>query len=123
VPCFRLHRSGLFVDNWDKSWAPEIESGIDDVLKTFKPDLVHVHHWIRLSRHLVELFHDRGIPCVATLHDLMDDVPDRLPRARRRTRVIAAQGPRQCHGLRAEGERSGRWGKRRSATILSRPTR
>ncbi len=75
VPAFRLHRSGLFVDNWDKSWAPEIEPAIDGILKSFRPDIVHVHHWIRLSRHLVEIFHDRGIPCVATLHDLWTTCP------------------------------------------------
>jgi glycosyltransferase involved in cell wall biosynthesis len=71
----RLHRDALFVDHWDKSYAPEIEPALDAVLKGFKPDLVHVHHWIRLSRHLIEAFHDRGIPAVCTLHDFWTTCP------------------------------------------------
>jgi glycosyltransferase involved in cell wall biosynthesis len=71
----RIHRSGLYVDDWDKSYAPEIDPALDRVLASFKPDLAHVHHWIRLSRHLIEAFHDRGVPAVATLHDLWTTCP------------------------------------------------
>ena len=70
IPVHRLHRTGLFVDNWEKSLAPEVEPLLRRVLEEQQPDLVHVHHWIRMSRNLVEICHDAGVPAVCTLHDL-----------------------------------------------------
>jgi len=66
----RVHRTGLYVDNWEKGLAPEVTPLLEEVLADFSPDIVHVHHWIRLTRNLIEICHDRGIPAVCTLHDL-----------------------------------------------------
>lgn len=71
----RLHRVGLFLDNWDRSYAPEVEELLRDVLGRVKPDLVHVHHWVRLTRTLVATCHDAGVPAVATVHDLWTSCP------------------------------------------------
>lgn len=70
IPVHRVHRTGLYVDNWEKGFAPEVLPHLDRVLESFRPDLVHVHHWIRLTRNLIEHCHDRGVPAVCTLHDL-----------------------------------------------------
>lgn len=75
IPVHRLHRSGLYVDNWEKSLAPEVGPRLEAVLRDFAPDLVHVHHWVRLSRNLVEICHDVGIPTVCTLHDVLSVHP------------------------------------------------
>jgi glycosyltransferase involved in cell wall biosynthesis len=75
ITVHKIHRSGLYVDDWDKSYAPEIEPVVDGVLEAFRPDVVHIHHWIRLSRNLVEMFHERGVPTVCTLHDLWTTCP------------------------------------------------
>jgi glycosyltransferase involved in cell wall biosynthesis len=100
----KIHRSGLYVDNWDKSYAPEIEPAIDSVLAGLRPDLVHVHHWIRLSRHLVELFAERGIPSVCTLHDLGTTCPIAF-RIRKGSFCERPAGAESCHDCapRAEG--------------------
>jgi glycosyltransferase involved in cell wall biosynthesis len=75
IPVYRVHRTGLYVDNREKSLAPEVENCLLEVLKIERPDLVHVHHWIRLTRTLIETCHQAGIPAVCTLHDLWTTCP------------------------------------------------
>ena len=72
---FRVIKSGLFVDAWDRSHAPEVKALVQQILLDEKPDLVHVHHWIRLTRNLVECCRRLGIPVVATLHDTWTSCP------------------------------------------------
>ncbi len=96
ITVHRLHRSSLYVDNWDKSYAPEIEHLVDQIVARFKPELVHIHHWIRLTRHLVELFHDRGIPTVCTLHDLWTTCPIAF-RVRNWSLCDRPAGAASCH--------------------------
>lgn len=103
IPVHRLHRTGLFVDNWEKSLAPEVEPLLRYVLKDFKPDLVHVHHWIRLSRTLVEVCHDVGVPTVCTLHDLWTCCPKAF-RIRDDGHCELDCGPTNCHGCALPGE-------------------
>lgn len=67
---WRTRRQGLFLDNWDKSWCPEVETELAEVVRQERPDVVHVHHWIRLTRTIVAAMHRSGVPSVATLHDL-----------------------------------------------------
>ena len=69
IPVYRLHRRGLFLDAWDRSHDPEAEALYRDLLRTLRPDVVHVHHWIRLTRTLVAVASEEGIPSVVTLHD------------------------------------------------------
>ena len=37
-----------------------------------RPDVLHVHQWIRLTSNLLEIADELGIPAVVTLHDLYD---------------------------------------------------
>ena len=67
---WRIRRQGLFLDNWDKSWCPEVETELAKIVRAERPDVVHVHHWIRLTRTLIASLHGLGVPSVATLHDL-----------------------------------------------------
>ncbi len=50
--------------------APRLEALILGAAAEFAPDLVHVHHWSSLTRHLVRGFQGAGLPVVVTLHDL-----------------------------------------------------
>jgi glycosyltransferase involved in cell wall biosynthesis len=105
ITVHKLHRSGLFVDDWDKSLAPEIGPALDPVIARLRPDLVHVHHWIRLSRNLVEMFHDRGIPAVCTLHDLWTTCPIAF-RVRKGSFCALPAGAASCHDCAPHAERA-----------------
>lgn len=52
------------------SYNPEAEQLIRRQLELIRPDVVHIHHWIRLTNTLVSLTEGLGIPTVVTLHDL-----------------------------------------------------
>jgi glycosyltransferase involved in cell wall biosynthesis len=75
IPVTRLHRAGAFLDNWEKSYDPAAAALFDAHLADLRPDVVHVHHWIRLTRNLVEIAAARGIPAVVTLHDAAASCP------------------------------------------------
>ncbi|MEQ8763776.1 MAG: glycosyltransferase [Planctomycetota bacterium] len=75
VPVYRLHRSELYHDAWDKSASPEANAVFLEVLDEAKPDIVHVHHGIGISRHLVRLARGQGLPVVWTLHDFWSTCP------------------------------------------------
>ncbi|WP_101297917.1 glycosyltransferase family 4 protein [Halegenticoccus soli] len=67
VPFVRLPlpegRGPLAVD------SEAVERRFVDALDSFDPDVVHFQHLKRLSATLPERCRERGIPCVATLHD------------------------------------------------------
>ena len=65
----RLHRSDLYFDHWQKSYSAAVTDAFEEILAAERPDLVHVHHWIRLSRDLVASAARAGIPAAVTLHD------------------------------------------------------
>ncbi len=75
IPVWELVRSGLYLDSWYRSFDPEAESLILSLFHDEAPDLVHVHHWRRLSRNLVRLAENAGIPAVVTLHDVATTCP------------------------------------------------
>ena len=71
----RLCRQGLFVDDWDKSYAPEVEVMFRGLLAELQPQIVHIHHWVRLTRTLVTACYDAGFPAVVTAHDTWTSCP------------------------------------------------
>ncbi len=75
VPVHRLHRFDLFFDAWDKMDCPEAGVALVEKLRTLRPDVIHVHHWIRLTQDLVDRLRRAGWPVVVTLHDLATTCP------------------------------------------------
>ena len=75
VPIVRVHRHDLFFERWDKLENPFVERAYGTWLDTFAPDLVHVHHWARLTTRLVAVGRARGLPVVLSLHDLLSTCP------------------------------------------------
>ncbi|MGQ0553781.1 MAG: glycosyltransferase [Planctomycetota bacterium] len=75
VPVVRVHRSDLFFERWDKLRNPFVERAYHEWLTAFRPQLVHVHHWARLSTRLVAGARARGLPVALTLHDLLASCP------------------------------------------------
>ena len=48
---------------------PAVEARFADVLEEFRPDVVHLQHFKRLSAGIPSLCAERRVPCLATLHD------------------------------------------------------
>ncbi len=65
----RVHRADLFFDHWQKSGSARVSEAVSAIFAEERPDLVHVHHWIRMSRDLVATAARLGIPAAVTLHD------------------------------------------------------
>jgi len=51
-------------------YNPEAELLIRRHLDIVRPDVIHVHHWLRLTNTVVSLAAQLGIPAIVTLHDL-----------------------------------------------------
>src|SRR5574337_218520 len=60
---------------WMDGYDPEVEQVLRSTLASCRPDIVHVHHWHRLTNNLVAICADLGIPVVVTLHDVWASCP------------------------------------------------
>jgi glycosyltransferase involved in cell wall biosynthesis len=60
---------------WTQTYDPEADTLVRRFLTMVRPDLVHVHHWMRLTSNLAALSTEMGIPTVVTLHDLWTSCP------------------------------------------------
>jgi glycosyltransferase involved in cell wall biosynthesis len=110
LPVHRLHRDDLFFDHHAKMWHPVVEQRFRELLRTWRPALVHVHHWLRLTCNLVDVCWQEKVPAVVTLHDYYTS----CPRAFRRRagdeacrRVLSPQSCGDCvprHGYEQAGE-------------------
>jgi glycosyltransferase involved in cell wall biosynthesis len=69
VRVLRYSRDDLYFDHWAKGRSARVRNAFLDVLRRERPDVVHVHHWIRLSRDLVAAAASVGVPAVVSLHD------------------------------------------------------
>ena len=65
-----LLRADYYFDSWEKSYCARTAALFEEIVRREQPDLVHVHHWVRLSRNLVSRAARAGVPSVVTLHDL-----------------------------------------------------
>jgi len=83
----RMHRGDLYFEEWYKAWSPDIGARFAELLEQERPDVVHVHHWIRLTSDLVRIARAAGCTVAVTLHDYFttfaspvrrigDDVPE-----------------------------------------------
>ncbi len=71
----RIARPDLYFDHWHKSLSAAASRAFRDLLREMRPDVVHVHHWLRLSRDLVLVAAREKIPSVVTLHDAWTSCP------------------------------------------------
>jgi glycosyltransferase involved in cell wall biosynthesis len=71
----RVHRDDLWFDHYAKARHAGVGAVIDAILAQERPDVVHVHQWIRLTNDLVAIAAQRGIPAVVSLHDLWTSCP------------------------------------------------
>lgn len=94
----RIHREDLYFDRWDKGYHPGVSAAFGAFLEEARPDVVHVHHWIRLSVDLIHQAAMQGIPAVATLHDLYPSCPRvfRLKDDQGEVACVEPMGPGPC---------------------------
>jgi glycosyltransferase involved in cell wall biosynthesis len=71
----RLLRPDLYFDHWQKSLHPGASEALRTLLRERSIEVLHVHHWLRLSRDLVRAAALEGIPSVVTLHDAWTSCP------------------------------------------------
>jgi glycosyltransferase involved in cell wall biosynthesis len=60
---------------WTEEYDPEAENLTRRLVSLVQPDLVHLHHWQRLTNNLVAICADLAIPVVVTLHDVWTSCP------------------------------------------------
>lgn len=65
----RMHRDDLYYESWFKAHSPAVSQAFAQVLRTERPDVVHVHHWLRLSSDLARLSRAHGCATAVTCHD------------------------------------------------------
>lgn len=75
VRVLRLHRDDWYFDIHAKAYHPGVERLVRDTFAELRPDVIHLHQWIRLTSNLVEIADELGIPTVVTLHDLYTSCP------------------------------------------------
>jgi len=75
IAVYRIHRDDLYFDHWHKSVSPRVAGDFRAILERERPDVVHVQHWLRLTRDLVAVAARVGIPAAVTLHDLWTTCP------------------------------------------------
>lgn len=71
----RIFRRDLYSDSWDKLYCPETSRAFRALLAEKKPEIVHIHHWIRLSADLAQAAKESGARVVLTLHDFALSCP------------------------------------------------
>lgn len=69
LPVLRMHRDDLYFESWFKTYAPAVSATFRDLVQLHRPDVVHVHHWLRLSSDLVRSARAAGCVAVASCHD------------------------------------------------------
>lgn len=65
----QMPREDLYFESWFKSWSPTVSAAFAKLLDTESPDIVHVHHWLRLTSDLVRVAASAGATTVVTVHD------------------------------------------------------
>ncbi|MBK9089645.1 MAG: glycosyltransferase [Holophagales bacterium] len=73
VPVFRLE--GLAPHTERLRDRPDGEALVADLLRHLRPDVLHVHSWLRLVPNLAAVAASEGVPVVATLHDVALSCP------------------------------------------------
>lgn len=81
IPVLHLHRDDLWFEHHSRAHHAGAADLFARVLTIERPDVVHVHHWLRLTCDLVAIAERCGIPAVVTLHDTYSTCP-RLCRVR-----------------------------------------
>ena len=75
VGVHRLLRPDLHPEHWHKARSPALTAAFRALLRHARPEVVHVHHWRRLSSDLVLAAAREGLPAVVSLNDFWASCP------------------------------------------------
>jgi len=75
LPVARYLRHSRRSRRWTDEYDPDAEGLVRHLLALLSPDVVHLHHWQRLTNNMVAICSDLAIPIVATLHDVWTSCP------------------------------------------------
>lgn len=115
----RVARSDLFADHWHKTLAPRVTRSFVRLVREFRPDVVHLHHWIRLSRDLVLAAARERVPAAVSLHDAWTTCPLAFRvETEHALACDAPVGPHPCLACAARIGPRARWVKREQEFIL-----
>lgn len=65
----RVHRDDLYFESWFKCHHPGVSATLERLFAAERPDVVHVHHWLRLTSDIARLARAAGAVCAVTMHD------------------------------------------------------
>jgi len=65
----RVHRDDLYFESWFKCYHPGVSATLERLFAVERPDVVHVHHWLRLTSDIARLARAAGAVCAVTMHD------------------------------------------------------
>ncbi|MCA8948090.1 MAG: glycosyltransferase [Planctomycetes bacterium] len=88
----RFHRGDPHYGHWHKRHSAAVSRDVEALLARERPDVLHVHHWLRLTDDLVRIGARLGIPTVTTLHDFGATCPI-VHRVRQDTRTFCSAMP------------------------------
>ena len=75
ITVHRLYRDDPYFLHHGQAHHRGASAAFAELLSEQQPDVVHVHHWLRLSSDLVERAAEAGVPSVVTLHDVYASCP------------------------------------------------
>ncbi|MDP6423691.1 MAG: glycosyltransferase family 4 protein [Planctomycetota bacterium] len=75
VRLLRITKPGHMHDRWDHGASEAVDDALADLLQRERPDVVHVHHWLRLTRAVVATAKRAGVRVVVTAHDAFATCP------------------------------------------------
>lgn len=75
IDVVRIARGDLYFDHWHKGRSAAVGSAFRGLLRELSPDVVHLHHWLRLSTDLVAIAARERVPALITLHDSFASCP------------------------------------------------
>ncbi len=69
IRVLRIHRDDLDFESWFKCYHPGVSRTLRRIFLTERPDVVHIHHWLRLTSDIGRLARQAGARVVITAHD------------------------------------------------------
>jgi glycosyltransferase involved in cell wall biosynthesis len=71
----KIHRDDYRYERWERMYHPGVSRLVAELIEEVRPDVMHVHHWLRLTNDLVRQGAQRGVPVLLTMHDFIASCP------------------------------------------------